>query len=123
MERGHTIAEQLAQAESPYAHYTHSSKLILLKEQLQGMVAADSDTKLILFSQWTTFLTMVEKLVNDLGIGYTRIDGSVSAQDRQVAVHNFQTEPTIRVILVSLMAGGEGLNLTRASHVVMLDPW
>lgn len=81
----------------------------------------ESGEKVLLFSQFTSMLDIFEKELNKQKIKYTRLDGST--KDRQEVVEQFQTNPDIKVFLISLKAGGVGLNLTAASVVFLYDPW
>jgi superfamily II DNA or RNA helicase len=96
-----------------------SSKLEMLMDMLDRVLAEDH--KALVFSQWTSLLDKVEPLLTAAGIGFTRLDGST--RDRAGVVANFQSENGPRIMLVSLKAGGTGLNLTAADHVFLLDPW
>ncbi|HKU40929.1 MAG TPA: DEAD/DEAH box helicase [Polyangiales bacterium] len=96
-----------------------SSKLELLLELLDKVLAEDH--KALVFSQWTSLLDRVEPLLTAAGVDFLRLDGTT--RDRGAVVSRFQNEPNPRVMLVSLKAGGTGLNLTAADHVFLLDPW
>ena len=61
--------------------------------------------------------------MKELGIDYAYFDGSTSAQDRQKEIERFQNDDNCRVFLISLKAGGVGLNLTAADYVYLVDPW
>jgi SNF2 family DNA or RNA helicase len=97
----------------------HSSKLELLVEELSTTVAEGH--KALVFSQWTSLLDRVEPELREAGIAWTRLDGST--RDRGGVVAGFQAATGPPVMLVSLKAGGTGLNLTAADHVFLLDPW
>jgi SNF2 family DNA or RNA helicase len=73
------------------------------------------------FSQWTSFLDRVEPALEAAQIRHLRLDGST--RDREAVVKEFQSENGPPVLLISLKAGGTGLNLTAADHVFLLDPW
>jgi SNF2 family DNA or RNA helicase len=77
--------------------------------------------KVLVFSQWTSLLDRVEPRLNALGIAFTRLDGTTTA--RRAVVDAFQAPDGPPVFLLSLKAGGVGLNLTAADYVVILDPW
>ena len=79
--------------------------------------------KTIVFSQFTTFLDLVEIPLADQHFGFTRYDGSMSPAQRADAVDRFTRDPRTTVMLVSLKAGNAGLNLTVANHIVLLDPF
>ncbi|MGZ3670816.1 MAG: DEAD/DEAH box helicase [Bdellovibrionota bacterium] len=98
-----------------------SSKTDTLLAQLSAVVAEGH--KALVFSQFTTFLDIVEGKLAEQKISCTRLDGSVSSDDRRDRVTAFQNDPSLKVFLVSLKAGGVGLNLTAADYVFILDPW
>jgi superfamily II DNA or RNA helicase len=96
-----------------------SAKLELLIEQLQEVVAGGH--KALVFSQFTSFLALVRPKLVRAGIIHEYLDGKTV--DRQAKVDRFQNDPASSVFLISLKAGGVGLNLTAASYVFLLDPW
>ncbi len=96
-----------------------SSKVDLLVESLQEAVA--DGHKSLVFSQWTGLLDLIEPRLTREKIAFTRLDGST--RDRQGVVQAFQEESGPPVMLISLKAGGAGLNLTAADHVFLVDPW
>jgi hypothetical protein len=96
-----------------------SSKLDMLIDAL-GVVASE-DGKALVFSQWTSLLDLIEPHLRSAGIGFTRLDGST--RDRAGVVAAFQDAAGPPVLLISLKAGGTGLNLTAADHVFLCDPW
>jgi len=96
-----------------------SSKIDRLLETLEETVA--DGHKALVFSQWTGLLDRVEPHLRQAAIPFTRLDGST--QDRAGVVRTFQDPNGPPVMLVSLKAGGTGLNLTAADHVFLLDPW
>jgi superfamily II DNA or RNA helicase len=96
-----------------------SSKVERLVEALEDTVAEGH--KALVFSQWTSLLDRIEPHLRAAGIRFTRLDGST--RDRGAVVAEFQDEAGPPVFLVSLKAGGTGLNLTAADHVFLLDPW
>ena len=96
-----------------------SSKLDLLQETLEEAIAEGH--KALVFSQWTGLLDRVEPYLKKGQIEFVRLDGST--RDRGAVVDRFQAADGPPVMLVSLKAGGTGLNLTAADHVFMLDPW
>jgi SNF2 family DNA or RNA helicase len=96
-----------------------SSKVELLLETLEEAVSEGH--KALVFSQWTSLLDKVEPHLEKAGIAYDRLDGSTT--DRQGVVERFQADDGPPVLLLSLKAGGTGLNLTAADHVFLLDPW
>jgi hypothetical protein len=96
-----------------------SSKVLLLLETLEQVVAEGH--KALVFSQWTTLLDRVEPHLRTAGLDFVRLDGAT--RDRAGVVHRFQDAQGPPVMLISLRAGGLGLNLTAADHVFLLDPW
>nr|WP_288809141.1 DEAD/DEAH box helicase [uncultured Sphingobacterium sp.] len=79
--------------------------------------------KILLFSSYTSMLKLVAQRIEKCGIGYTYLDGKMNQEQRQSAVETFQNDDACRVFLISLKAGGTGLNLTAADYVYILDPW
>ena len=77
--------------------------------------------KILIFSQFVKHLSIVREFLNEEEIQYAYLDGAT--KDRQEQVTLFQEDPNIRVFLISLKAGGVGLNLTKAEYVFLLDPW
>lgn len=96
-----------------------SCKLDRLEELLVETVS--DDHKLLIFSQWTGLLDRVEPRLEALGLKWVRLDGST--RNRQAIIDAFQSPEGPPVFLLSLKAGGTGLNLTAADYVVHLDPW
>nr|GAT50030.1 DNA repair protein RAD5 [Mycena chlorophos] len=79
--------------------------------------------KTVIFSQWTSFFDLLEPFLMGMGVKYTRYDGSMTMDERAAALHEISTDPRMTVILVSLKAGGQGLNLTACNHVILADMW
>ncbi len=99
-----------------------SSKLERLQELLAEL-AAEEERKIVLFSEWATMLTLIERQIKRLKLDYVRLDGSVPQKKRQLLVHRFQRDPACRVFLTT-NAGSTGLNLQAANTVVNVDlPW
>ncbi len=98
---------------------TSSSKIERLVEALE--LAASEGHKALVFSQWTSFLDLIEPAVHAAGLASVRLDGSTT--DREGVVAKFQADDGPPVMLLSLKAGGTGLNLTAADHVFLCDPW
>jgi SNF2 family DNA or RNA helicase len=98
-----------------------SPKLGFLVERLH--VLRDEGHSALVFSQFTSFLDLVQEACIRHGLLYHRLDGSTAPTARKARVTAFQTGEQPSVFLLSLKAGGQGLNLTRASYVFHLDPW
>ncbi|PWZ52052.1 Helicase-like transcription factor CHR28 [Zea mays] len=79
--------------------------------------------KAIVFSQWTGMLDLLELSLNINGIQYRRLDGTMSLNLREKNVKDFNTDPEVRVMIMSLKAGNLGLNMVSACHVILLDLW
>ena len=82
-----------------------------------------SNHKALVFSQFLGMLSLIRKKLEELGVDYEYFDGSTAAPDREKAIQRFQHEENCRVFLISLKAGGVGLNLTAADYVYIVDPW
>ncbi|MDB5357901.1 MAG: helicase [Phycisphaerales bacterium] len=96
-----------------------SAKLDALLPQLAEVT--DGGHKALVFSQFTSLLSIVRKRLDKDKVPYAYLDGRT--RDRQTVVQQFQTDDNIRLFLISLKAGGVGLNLTAAEYVFLLDPW
>ncbi|HYC56855.1 MAG TPA: DEAD/DEAH box helicase [Candidatus Binatia bacterium] len=96
-----------------------SSKIEALRDALEDAVA--DGHKALVFSQWTSMLDRIEPHLRDASIDFARLDGST--RDRGAVVSQFQASDGPPVMLLSLTAGGTGLNLTAADHVFLTDPW
>lgn len=96
-----------------------SAKLDALCPQLQELL--DEGHKALVFSQFTSMLAIVRQHLDKQGIVYEYLDGQT--RDRKERVERFQADPNCGVFLISLKAGGLGLNLTAADYVFILDPW
>jgi SNF2 family DNA or RNA helicase len=96
-----------------------SPKIRVLLDTLDEAVAEGH--KALVFSQWTSLLDLVEPHLQAAGLDHVRLDGST--RDRGAVVDRFQADDGPPVMLISLRAGGTGLNLTAADHVFLLDPW
>jgi superfamily II DNA or RNA helicase len=94
-------------------------KLELLKELVLENI--DSSQKMLIFSQFTSLLSIIREWLEDEKINYEYLDGAT--KKRQDRVDNFNNSDNIPVFLLSLKAGGTGLNLTSASTVIIYDPW
>ncbi len=81
----------------------------------------DEGHKALVFSQFTTLLALLRARLDAAGVAYEYLDGKT--RDRAARVHRFQNDPACGLFLISLKAGGLGLNLTAAEYVFLLDPW
>jgi len=96
-----------------------SAKLDTLVEQLDEVLAEGH--KVLVFSQFTSFLAILRRRLDATAVPYEYLDGRTT--DRQARVARFQEDADCRLFLVSLKAGGQGLNLTAADYIYILDPW
>jgi len=96
-----------------------SAKLEILLDRLQEI--HESGHKALVFSQFTSFLKIVGRHLKSKNMPYLYLDGQT--RDRTERTHRFQNDPGVPVFLISLKAGGVGLNLTAADYCFILDPW
>ncbi|HNF03558.1 MAG TPA: SNF2-related protein, partial [Ferruginibacter sp.] len=101
-------------------HPNHSIKLEELAREIEENIG---DHKALIFSQFLGMLSLIKKKLTEDNIKFEYFDGSTSATDREKAIQNFQNNDECRVFLISLKAGGVGLNLTAADYVYIVDPW
>ncbi|EFJ31937.1 hypothetical protein SELMODRAFT_87168 [Selaginella moellendorffii] len=94
-----------------------------LKAALRVLDMTPRGEKSLIFSQWTSMLNLIEPELEGAGIQFSRIDGSMSAGKRVAAIKRFSEDPDVVVMLISLRAGGCGLNLVAASRVLLMDMW
>ncbi|HEU5077988.1 MAG TPA: DEAD/DEAH box helicase [Opitutaceae bacterium] len=100
---------------------TDSAKLETFRELLEE--AVDDGHRLLVFSQFTSLLALLRAELEKQELAYCYLDGSMPVKARQAEVDRFNQAPDIPVFLISLKAGGTGLNLTAADTVVHFDPW
>ncbi len=98
----------------------HSIKLDELSREITENIG---NHKALIFSQFLGMLALIKEKLIELGVKYEYFDGSTSAPDREKAIQSFQNDEEVRVFLISLKAGGVGLNLTAADYVYIVDPW
>jgi superfamily II DNA or RNA helicase len=98
----------------------HSIKLEELGREITENI---SNHKALVFSQFLGMLGLIREKLKELGVDHEYFDGSTSAVDREKAIQRFQKDENCRVFLISLKAGGVGLNLTAADYVYIVDPW
>eukprot|EP01064_Diplonema_japonicum_P014608 TRINITY_DN2228_c2_g1_i2.p1 TRINITY_DN2228_c2_g1~~TRINITY_DN2228_c2_g1_i2.p1 ORF type:complete len:1350 (+),score=403.07 TRINITY_DN2228_c2_g1_i2:35-4084(+) len=102
------------------AEFTSSTKL---EDLVKYMKAVPKDDKCIIFSQYNGMLDLVKWRLQREGIVTAQLTGSMAAEKRSVLLKEFRENSKVRALLLSLRAGGEGLNLQIANHVFTLDPW
>jgi superfamily II DNA or RNA helicase len=96
-----------------------SGKLVALRELVAN--AVEGGHKVLVFSQFVMMLKIIERAMKEDGVVYEYLDGST--KDRAARIDRFQGDPSVPVFLISLKAGGTGLNLTAADTVIHFDPW
>ena len=93
-----------------------------LEEMTQMLdLAIEEGHKVLIFSQFVKHLAVVKKYLVEKGLDFAYLDGAT--KDRKGQVERFQNEEELKIFLISLKAGGLGLNLTKADYVFILDPW
>ncbi|ORY23357.1 SNF2 family N-terminal domain-domain-containing protein [Naematelia encephala] len=101
-----------------------SAKIRMLLKLLADVeTRSGSKEKTIVFSQFTSFLNLVEPFLRRAGIKYVRYDGSMRNEKRQESLEKIKSSPDVRVILISFKAGSTGLNLTCCNNVILMDLW
>lgn len=98
----------------------HSIKLEELTREITENIG---EHKALVFSQFLGMLSLIKQKLKENEIEFEYFDGSTSPPDREKAIQNFQSNEKCRVFLISLKAGGVGLNLTAADYVYIVDPW
>jgi SNF2 family DNA or RNA helicase len=98
----------------------HSIKLDELAREISENIG---NHKALIFSQFLGMLALIKEKLIELEIPFAYFDGSTTAVDREKAIREFQDNDSCRVFLISLKAGGVGLNLTAADYVYIVDPW
>lgn len=100
-----------------------SAKITTLLTQLKRHKKAEPRSKSVVFSQFTSFLDLLGPALEQNNISFLRFDGSMSQKERAKVLAEFAERPRFTILLLSLRAGGVGLNLTCAKRVFMMDPW
>ncbi|KAH8583001.1 Swi2 Snf2 ATpase [Cryptosporidium sp. chipmunk genotype I] len=103
--------------------FESSTKIDTLLEEVNKMMQEDPESKGIVFSQFTNMLDLVSYRLKKANIGCVMLAGSMSILQRNSILYSFNKFPDLKIILISLKAGGEGLNLQVANYVFLLDPW
>ncbi len=97
-----------------------SSKINYLMESLEQLM--EENHKVLIFSQFTTYLDHIQTEIEKMNWSFSRIDGSYSLKKREQEIESFQNDKS-SIFLISLKAGGLGLNLTQANYIFLMDPW
>ena len=97
-----------------------STKLTALTKHITSIMV-NTDEKIIVFTQWSSMLDLIQVALKSKSISFTRMDGSMSANQRKKALTEFKQSS--RVLIATLRSTGVGLNLTMASRAFLVDPW
>ena len=100
-----------------------SAKVATLISELRALRRTHPKMKSVIFSQFTSFLSLIEPALERAQIKFLRLDGSMAQRARAAVLQEFADKKGFMVLLISLRAGGVGLNLTSAGRVFMMDPW
>ncbi|KAG7143688.1 DNA repair protein RAD5 like [Verticillium longisporum] len=100
-----------------------SAKVVALISALRELRREHPRMKSVVFSQFTSFLTLIEPALTKSNIKFLRLDGTMAQKARAAVLNEFQEANQFTILLLSLRAGGVGLNLTTAKRVYMMDPW
>lgn len=101
----------------------NETQSIKIKEIVRHITDKTGNHKILVFSQFVKMLALIKDELNKLNIEYEYLDGKSTIKQREQSVNNFQEDDNLRVFLISLKAGGTGLNLTAADYVYIVDPW
>ena len=101
---------------------TSSSKVEALLSILKASHKKEG-TKTVIFSQWTSFLNIIQAQLDEHGYKYARIDGTMRANQRDASLHALENDPECRIMLASLAVCSVGLNLVAANQVILADSW
>jgi non-specific serine/threonine protein kinase len=101
----------------------YPNESVKLEELTREIAENIGDHKALVFSQFLGMLGLIKEQLTKLGIDYEYFDGGSTIQEREKAIERFQNDSNCRVFLISLKAGGVGLNLTAADYVYIVDPW
>jgi len=96
---------------------------VKIRELLRHIKEKTGKHKILVFSQFVKMLALIEKELKKENVNFEYLDGKSTQKARQESVEHFQNDPNCRVFLISLKAGGTGINLTAADYVYIVDPW
>lgn len=102
---------------------TDSSKITALTNILRATAQKNDGSKTVVFSQWTSFLDVIQDKLEAEGFKFCRIDGKMTATQRDNSIRTLDTDPTTTIMLASLAVCGVGLNLVSANQVILADSW
>ena len=105
------------------SRFQSSTKVEALMEEVYMMLERDSNAKGIVFSQFVSMLDIIEYRLQKGGIKVVKLIGGMTVTARDRSIDAFKNDPSIKIFLISLKAGGVALNLTAASSIFLMDPW
>ncbi|KAE8696603.1 SNF2 domain-containing protein [Hibiscus syriacus] len=117
------ISEIPSTSEQTFTETGLSGSVAVKRTTVYSNSLADGPIKAIVFSQWTGMLDLVELALRRHGINYRRLDGKMTLLSRDRNVEDFNADPEVTVMIMSLKAGNLGLNMVAACHVILLDLW
>jgi DNA repair protein RAD16 len=112
--------------ETDILHWADTSKPLVgtkLDAIVKYIQSVSCDEKVIVFSQFGCMLDLIRHWLQRNSVRCVKLVGTMMLTQREASLHAFRTDPSIKVILISLKAGGEGLNIQVANHVILTDPW
>lgn len=116
VESGEDAGDVAADPDSPSSKIEALIKILTAQGQAAG-------TKTVIFSQWTSFLDLIEPHLTQNGIGFARIDGRMTSGKRDNSTYSFTNDPDCKVLLASLNVCSVGLNLAAANQAILADSW
>lgn len=124
-DQGNNLFDGATRSLVDLAHWRSSTKIETLMQILYDIQSnpRTSSNKSLVFSQFVNFLEMLSWRLERAGFRCVKIYGSMSQAQKSASIESFQTDPAIKVFLISLKAGGLALNLTCANNVFLMDPW
>lgn len=120
--RGRKFKKVLSRYDGPHTKTKHLIQDLLKNKYESDLMPDEPPIKSVVFSTWTSHLNLIQMALEKNGITYTRLDGTMSRAKRGEAMEDFKENRGISVILVSISAGGMGLNLTAANKVYVMEP-
>ncbi|KAJ7249426.1 SNF2 family N-terminal domain-containing protein [Mycena rebaudengoi] len=111
------------QAQNLHGPMSSSAKTREILKLLREIGQRPDNEKTIIFSQFTSMLDLIEPFLSASGTDFVRYDGTMSLKERRQVLKEIETNPRKTVMLVSLKAGGSGLNLTACNNVILVDMW
>ncbi|KAK2039227.1 hypothetical protein LZ31DRAFT_599029 [Colletotrichum somersetense] len=107
----------------PNVPLTPSAKMTALKETVLRWQSEAPDDKIVIFSQFTAVMKIIGRILESEGICFAYLSGKQSTEQRNKAVHEFQNGKEVKVLIASLRAGGQCLNLERGNRVILIELW